>query len=100
MAGEDVGAYRQWRQITERTFGPLKALREKTTEKASCIVNRCRTHQATAGNPCLPGCRDIYVSGVMETKNCSRRSALKTMLAGTAAGLDRKSVGHGKGRSP
>src|ERR1019366_3617753 len=43
--------------------------------------------QATAGNSCLPRCSDIYVSGVMETENCSRRSALKTMLAGTATGL-------------
>ena len=48
-------------KITEQTFGPLKALCEKTTEEASCIVNRCRTHQATAGNPCLPRCSDIYV---------------------------------------
>ena len=74
-------------KITEKTFGPLKALCEKTTEEASCIVNRYRTHQATAGNPCLPRCSDIYVSGVMETENCSRRSALKAMLAGTASGL-------------
>jgi hypothetical protein len=51
-------------KITERTFGPLKAWCEKTTEGASCIVNRCRTHQASAGNPCLPRCSGIYVSGV------------------------------------
>src|ERR1039457_4505832 len=74
-------------KITEKTFGPLKALCEKTTEEASCIVNRYRTHQATAGNPCFARGSDIYVSGVMETENCSRRSALKTMLAGTAYSL-------------
>ena len=48
-------------KITEQTFGPLKALCEKTTEEAFCIVNRCHTHQATAGSPCLPRCSDIYV---------------------------------------
>src|ERR1017187_10947174 len=76
-------------KITEQTFGPLKALCEKTTEEASCIVNPL-PHPSSHRRqpyPCLPRCSDIYVSGVMETENCSRRSALKTMLAGTAAGL-------------
>src|ERR1017187_10419533 len=39
----------------------VEEINEKTTEEASCIVNRYRTHQATAGNPCLPRCSDIYV---------------------------------------
>src|SRR5579872_3189482 len=36
----------------------------------------------------------IYMSQVMETENRSRRSALKAMLAGTAAGLLRAKESH------